>query len=119
MLMMNIATVYCTRQEMEKARKALQQACTNIHRNGAIHAKAVLLSAYIELHTGMLLVQCSSDVTSNSIIGVGRKELRFSLVLYRLPYFSHVPMSNYFTFQTTDISIRYQLLQTYNKSYKD
>ena len=57
MLMINLATVYCIRQEMEKARKALQQACTtnNIHRNGAIHAKAVLLSAYIELHTGMLL----------------------------------------------------------------
>ena len=27
-------------------------------------------------------------------------------------------MSDYFSFQTTDISIRYQLLQTYNKSYK-
>ena len=27
-------------------------------------------------------------------------------------------MSDYFTFQTTDISIRYRLLQTYNKSYK-
>ena len=40
------------------------------------------------------------------------------LVLYRFPYFSHVVMSDYFTFQTTDISIRYQLLQTYNKSYK-
>ena len=33
------------------------------------------------------------------------------LVLYRMP------MSNYFTFQTIDISIRYRLLQTYNKSY--
>ena len=55
-LMMNIATVYCIRQEMEKARKALQQACTSIHRNGPTHAKAVLLSAYIELHTGMLLL---------------------------------------------------------------
>ena len=54
--MMNIATVYCTRQEMDKARRALQQACTNIHRNGTIHAKAVLLSAYIELHTGMLTI---------------------------------------------------------------
>ena len=40
------------------------------------------------------------------------------LVLYRLPYFSHVPMSDYLTFQITDISIRYRLLQTYNKSYK-
>ena len=40
------------------------------------------------------------------------------LVLYRLPYFSHVLMSDYFTFQTTDISIQYRLLQTYNKSYK-
>ena len=27
-------------------------------------------------------------------------------------------MSDYFTFQTTNISIRYRLLQTYNKSYK-
>ena len=33
------------------------------------------------------------------------------VVLYRLPYFSHVPMSDYFIFQTTDISIRYRLLQ--------
>ena len=42
----------------------------------------------------------------------------YVLVLCRLPYFSHVLMSDYFTFQTTDISIRYRLLQTYNKSYK-
>ena len=27
-------------------------------------------------------------------------------------------MSDYFTFQTTNISIHYRLLQTYNKSYK-
>ena len=40
------------------------------------------------------------------------------IVLYRLPYFSHVPMSDYFTFQTTDISIRYRLLQTYNNLTK-
>ena len=40
------------------------------------------------------------------------------VLLYRLPYFSHVSMSIYFTFQTTDISIRYRLLQTYNKCYK-
>lgn len=56
MLMMNIATVYCIRQEMDKARKALQQACISTHRNEAIHAKAVLLSAYIELHTGMFTI---------------------------------------------------------------
>ena len=43
---------------------------------------------------------------------------QFQLLLYRLPYFSHVPMSDYFTFQTTDISIRYRLLQKYNKFYK-
>ena len=42
----------------------------------------------------------------------------YEVVLNRLPYFSHVPMSNYFTFQITDISIQYRLLQTYNKSYK-
>ena len=40
------------------------------------------------------------------------------LVLYRLPYFIYVPMSDYFIFQKTDISIRYRLLQTYNKTYK-
>ena len=40
------------------------------------------------------------------------------LVLYRLPYSSHVRMSDYFTFRTTNISIRYRLLQTYNKPYK-
>jgi len=55
-LMMNIATVYCVRQEMDKARKALQQVCANVHKNGTVHAKAVLLSAYIELHTGTLLL---------------------------------------------------------------
>ena len=53
---MNIATVYCVRQEMDKARKALQQACTHLHRSGTGHAKAVLLSAYIELYTGMCLL---------------------------------------------------------------
>lgn len=54
-LLMNIATVYCIRQEMEKARKALQ-ACSHLHsRNGSTHAKVILLSAYIELHTGMSL----------------------------------------------------------------
>ena len=42
----------------------------------------------------------------------------YLLVLYRLPYFSHVLMSDYFTFETIDISILYRLLQTYNKSYK-
>ena len=55
-LLMNIATVYCVRQEMDKARKALQQACTHLHRSGTGHAKAVLLSAYIELYTGMCLL---------------------------------------------------------------
>ena len=67
MLMMNIATVYCIRQEMDKARKALQQVCTSVHRNGAIHAKAVLLSAYIELHTGMFTIN-SRVFTINSTI---------------------------------------------------
>ena len=55
-LMINIAAVYCVRQEMDKARKALQQVCANVHKNGTVHTKAVLLSAYIELHTGMLLL---------------------------------------------------------------
>ena len=40
------------------------------------------------------------------------------VVLYRLPHFRSVPISNYFKFQTADISIRYQLLQTYNKTHK-
>ena len=40
------------------------------------------------------------------------------VVLYRMPYFSHVPMFHYFTIQTTDILIQYRLLQTHNKSYK-
>lgn len=56
MLLMNIATVYCIRQDMEKARKALQQVCASIQRNGAVYAKAVLLSAYIELHTGKIII---------------------------------------------------------------
>ena len=47
-----------------------------------------------------------------------RDMIVYTVVLYRLPYFSHVPMSDYFTFQTTDILVRYRLLQTYNKSYK-
>ena len=38
------------------------------------------------------------------------------LELYRLPYFRGVPISNYFSFQPADISIRYRLLQTYNKT---
>ena len=55
-LLMNIATVYCIRQDMEKARRALQQACANVQRNnGSLHAKTVLLSAYIELHSGVLI----------------------------------------------------------------
>ncbi|XP_065914117.1 CCR4-NOT transcription complex subunit 10-like isoform X3 [Dysidea avara] len=54
-VLMNIASVCCVRKEMEKARKALLQACACLplpQRNGPLHAKAILLSAYIELHTG-------------------------------------------------------------------
>ena len=40
------------------------------------------------------------------------------LVLYWLPHFGSVPISDYFKFQTADISVQYQLLQTYNKFYK-
>ena len=58
-VLMNIASVCCVRKEMEKARKALLQACACLplpQRNGPLHAKAILLSAYIELHTGKLSV---------------------------------------------------------------
>ena len=61
-VLINIASVCCVRKEMEKARKALQQACTCLplpQRNGPLHAKAILLSAYIELHTGRLSVHPS------------------------------------------------------------
>ena len=37
------------------------------------------------------------------------------LVLYWLPQFRSVPIFDYFRFQTVDISIWYQLLQTYTK----
>ena len=59
-VLMNIASVCCVRKEMEKARKALLQACACLplpQRNGPLHAKAILLSAYIELHTGKLSVR--------------------------------------------------------------
>ena len=62
---MNIAVVYCIRQEMEKARKALLQACAHLHRNGPTHTKAVLLSAYIELHTGVLFSGNHGNMTCN------------------------------------------------------
>ena len=42
-----------------------------------------------------------------------------TLVLYRLPDFRSILISDYFTFQTANISIRYRLLQTYNKTYKN
>ena len=38
------------------------------------------------------------------------------VVLYRLPYFRGVPISDYFSFHPADISIRYRLLQTYNNT---
>ena len=64
----------------------------------------------------------ASQITNLQIKRVSMKShymvYELILMLYRLPYLSHVPMSDYFTFQTTDISIRYRLLQTYNKSYK-
>ena len=41
-----------------------------------------------------------------------------TLVLYRLPHFRSVLIFDYFKFQVADISIRYRLLQTYNKTYK-
>ena len=45
----------------------------------------------------------------------------YILVLYRLPDFRSIPISDYFTFQTADISIQYRLLQylhTIKLSYK-
>ena len=61
---------------------------------------------------------CTSNYTHSVTHNFPCKIIQNLLVLYRLPYFSHVVMSDYFTFQTTDISIRCQLLQIYNKSYK-
>ena len=40
------------------------------------------------------------------------------LVLYWLPHFGNVLISDYFKFQTADISFQYRLLQIYNKLYK-
>lgn len=87
-LLMNIATVYCVRQEMDKARKALQQACTHLHRSGTGHAKAVLLSAYIELYTGNVngaiqllrrqqtTGQLNTNITASSIGAGGQDKKR-------------------------------------------
>ena len=40
------------------------------------------------------------------------------IVLYRLPHFRSVPMSDSFKFQRADVLVRYWLLQTYNKTHK-
>ena len=40
------------------------------------------------------------------------------VVLYRLPHFRSVQIFNYFKFQVADVSIRYRLLLTYNKTYE-
>ena len=39
-------------------------------------------------------------------------------VLYQLPHFWGISISDYFKFQTADTSIRYRLPQTYNKMHK-
>ena len=54
------------------------------------------------------------------ISGIWTKEIKalFRIVLYRSPGFRSIPISDYFPFQTADISIRYRLLQTYNKTCK-
>ena len=40
------------------------------------------------------------------------------IVLYRLPHFRSVPMSDSFKFQTADVLLWYWLLKTYNKTHK-
>ena len=41
----------------------------------------------------------------------------YKIVSYQMSHFRSVLISDYFKFQTADISIQYQLLQTYNKTY--
>ena len=52
---------------------------------------------------------------NNSIVQIYSLSI---VVLYRLPHFRSVPIFDYFKFQVADVSIRYRLLQTYNKTYK-
>ena len=44
-----------------------------------------------------------------------KQTVRFSVVT--IVTFRGIPISDYFKFQAADISIRYRLLQTYNKTH--
>ena len=59
-----------------------------------------------------LLLSLSRNSVTSVVLNAFIIIITYKVVLYRLPYFSHVPMSDYFIFQTTDISIQYRLLQT-------
>ena len=62
----------------------------------AISVCVVYICMYIHTHTHMYV--CTSVVP--------------------IATFRGIPISDYFNFQTADISIQYRLLQTYNKTHK-